>query len=96
MKRKKHIKYKDLPKILKIYIDGWFGRQMESMGKNPNPTLRHIIKKIRERDYFHTQLCTEMPELAPLMRRREKEIKALEAYLSAGGPVLTLKKNSIK
>ena len=85
MKRKKHLKYKDLPKMLKFYIDKDFSHCFGKRDKNFNPTLRHIIKKVKERDDFHAQLCAEMPELAPLMRRREKEIKALEAYLSAGG-----------
>ena len=91
MKRKKHLKYKDLPKILKIYVDQDFGRELRRIGKDPNPTLRHIIKKIRERDHFHCQLCAEMPELEPLMKRRTMRIKALEAYLSGDVPNSYLK-----
>ena len=70
MKRKKYLPYKILPKILKIYVDQDYGRELRRMGKDPNPALKHIIKKLREKDDCHHQLCAEMPELEPLMKRR--------------------------
>ena len=84
MKRKKHLRYKELPKTMKLHVDKEFGHYLRKMRRNQNPTLKHIIKKLRERDNFHHQLCVEMPELEPLIKERTMRIEALEAYLLAG------------
>ena len=39
--------------------------KLQRMKRSPNPTLRHIIKKLRQGDAFYHPLCVEMPELAP-------------------------------
>ena len=55
---------------MKLLMDKEFGHYLRRMGGNPNPILKHIIKKLREGDNFHHRICAEIPELEPLMKEQ--------------------------